>query len=66
MLAATNRRQAIDPALLRPGRFDVHINIPLPNKEERQDILKIHSGQLSLSDDIGFEVGSRLTQFLLS
>lgn len=56
VLAATNRRQAVDPALLRPGRFDVHIQVPLPNEKERQDILKIHSKHLALSEDIDFEV----------
>ena len=56
MLAATNRRQAVDPALLRPGRFDVHIEVPLPIEEEREDILKIHSRHLRLGDDLDFTV----------
>ena len=62
MLAATNRRQAVDPALLRPGRFDVHIEVPLPSEEEREEILKIHSRHLSLGDDCDFRVSqSHLT-----
>lgn len=56
VLAATNRRQAVDPALLRPGRFDTHIEVPLPSKEERQEILKIHSRNLSLVDNLDFRV----------
>lgn len=56
VLAATNRPRAVDPALLRPGRFDVHIKVPLPNAEERQDIIKIHSCQFSLNGDVDLVV----------
>ena len=60
MLAATNRRQAVDPALLRPGRFDVHIEVPLPNEEEREDILKIHTQRLTLEDNLDFRVSKTM------
>lgn len=43
IIAATNRADILDEALLRPGRFDRTIEVPLPNKESRKDILKIHT-----------------------
>ncbi|MCX6688203.1 MAG: proteasome-activating nucleotidase, partial [Methanoregula sp.] len=50
IMAATNRVDMLDPALLRPGRFDRLIKIPLPNPEGRLAILKIHSKKMRLSD----------------
>ncbi|KAK4022478.1 hypothetical protein OUZ56_007940 [Daphnia magna] len=52
VLAATSRPDLIDPALLRPGRFDVSVRCPLPDKDERLDILKALSSKLHLPDDI--------------
>lgn len=54
-IAATNRLQDLDPALVRPGRFDRHVAVPLPNKEERLQILELYKGgkKLSPSIDIG-------------
>lgn len=54
-IAATNRLQDLDPALVRPGRFDRHVAVPLPNKEERLEILELYKGgkKLSPSIDIG-------------
>jgi proteasome regulatory subunit len=49
IMAATNRVDMLDPALLRPGRFDRIIEIPLPDKVGRLEILKIHSGHMKLS-----------------
>ncbi len=46
VLAATNRADMIDPALLRPGRFDKIIQIPLPDKESRKSILKITAKEI--------------------
>lgn len=46
VLAATNRADMLDPALLRPGRFDRHIYLELPNLKEREDIFKVHMRQL--------------------
>ncbi len=48
IMAATNRVDMLDPALLRPGRFDRIIEIPLPDRDARFEILKIHSAKLSL------------------
>lgn len=42
VMAATNMKEKLDPALLRPGRFDRSVEIGLPNFEERKDILKVH------------------------
>ncbi len=50
IMAATNRADMLDPALLRPGRFDRLIEIPLPDKEARLQILKIHSRRMHLGD----------------
>ena len=50
VLAATNRADMIDPALLRPGRFDKIIQIPLPDKESRKSVITIHSKDIPLAD----------------
>ncbi|WP_370400184.1 AAA family ATPase [Sulfitobacter sp. JB4-11] len=55
VLAATNRAAAIDPALTRPGRFDVVIPIPLPDRTTRRAILDVHCKSLPLSDDIDLD-----------
>jgi 26S proteasome regulatory subunit T4 len=55
MVMATNRPDILDPALLRPGRLDRKIEIPLPNLSSRIDIMKIHSAPLSKKGDIDFE-----------
>jgi cell division protease FtsH len=52
VLAATNRADMLDSALLRPGRFDRHIYLELPNMKERQDIFKVHLRPLVLDDSI--------------
>jgi transitional endoplasmic reticulum ATPase len=52
VLAATNRADMIDPALLRPGRFDKIIQIPLPDKESRKNILKINAERIPIIDDV--------------
>ena len=51
VLAATNRADMIDPALLRPGRFDKIISIPLPDKDGRKKVLEIHSKDIPLADN---------------
>ncbi|MDN7023427.1 proteasome-activating nucleotidase [Methanoculleus sp. FWC-SCC1] len=50
IMAATNRIDMLDPALLRPGRFDRIISVPLPDEGSRREILKIHTAKLTLSD----------------
>ncbi len=52
VIAATNRPNAIDPALRRPGRFDREIEIKVPDKKGRKDILAIHSRNMPLSEDV--------------
>ena len=53
IIMATNRPDTLDPALLRPGRLDRKIEIPLPNEQARMDVLKIHAANLSKHGDIG-------------
>jgi ATP-dependent Zn protease len=60
VMAATNRPDAIDPALLRPGRFDVNIKVSTPDVEGRLSILKIHCRDYKLSSDVSLKV-KRLT-----
>ena len=55
VLAATNRPEMLDKALLRPGRFDRQITIPTPDLKGRLDILKIHSEDKRLADDVNLE-----------
>jgi proteasome regulatory subunit len=52
IIAATNRIDILDPALLRPGRFDRIIEIPMPNAEARLKILEIHSSKMKKADDV--------------
>jgi proteasome regulatory subunit len=61
IIAATNRPDILDSALLRPGRFDRFIQIPMPDDKARAIILKIHSRRMKLSKDIDFEEISSLT-----
>ena len=55
VIAATNRPNALDPALRRPGRFDREIEIKVPDKKGRKDILMIHTRNMPLSDDVNLE-----------
>ncbi|MEM0067843.1 MAG: CDC48 family AAA ATPase, partial [Saccharolobus sp.] len=55
VIAATNRPSAVDPALRRPGRFDREIEIPLPDKQGRLEILQIHTRNMPLSNDVDLE-----------
>merc|ERR1712048_1488278 len=61
IIMATNRPDTLDPALLRPGRLDRKIEIPLPNEQSRVDILKIHSNPITKHGDIDWEAVVRLT-----
>jgi cell division protease FtsH len=61
ILAATNRPDVLDPALLRPGRFDRQVNVPLPDRNGREGILRIHTRPLSLSGDVDLRTLARST-----
>ena len=54
VLAATNRPDVLDPALLRPGRFDRHITVDRPNQKARLAIFKVHTRDVPLADDVEF------------
>ncbi|MCW8327645.1 ATP-dependent zinc metalloprotease FtsH [Photobacterium sp. SDRW27] len=55
VLGATNRPDVLDPAILRPGRFDRHVVLELPDRKDRIAILKVHTRKVPLGDDIVFE-----------
>ena len=61
MMAATNRPDILDPALLRPGRFDRQVVVPLPELEERLAILRVHGKNKTLSDDVDLVTVARGT-----
>lgn len=56
IMAATNRPEILDPALLRPGRFDRHVLVDRPNIKDREDILKIHTRNVKLSKNVDLSV----------
>jgi ATP-dependent 26S proteasome regulatory subunit len=60
MVMATNRPDTLDPALLRPGRLDRKIEIPLPNESNRLEILKIHAASIARHGDIDYEAVCKL------
>eukprot|EP00003_Mantamonas_plastica_P033052 TRINITY_DN928_c0_g1_i4.p3 TRINITY_DN928_c0_g1~~TRINITY_DN928_c0_g1_i4.p3 ORF type:complete len:159 (+),score=60.28 TRINITY_DN928_c0_g1_i4:998-1474(+) len=62
MIMATNRPDVLDPALLRPGRLDRKIEIPLPNEASRVEILKIHADNINTLGDIDFEAVVKLAE----
>ncbi len=61
ILAATNRPDILDQALLRPGRFDRLINFPLPNEPARRAIFKIHTSKMNLSKNVDLKALAKLT-----
>ncbi len=61
VIAATNRPDVLDPALLRPGRFDRQVSIPLPDVKGREEILKIHAKKVQIVDDIDMSIIARGT-----
>jgi len=62
VIAATNRPDILDPALLRPGRFDRIIEVPMPDEGARAEILRIHTRNMNLSGDVNFERLAKLTE----
>jgi len=61
MMAATNRPDILDPALLRPGRFDRQIVVPLPDLDERKPILRVHARDKRIGPDVDLDVVARGT-----
>ncbi len=61
VIAATNRPQALDPALRRPGRFDREIEVPLPDKQGRYEILQIHTRNMPLAKDVDLKKLAEMT-----
>ena len=64
IIGATNRPDILDPALLRPGRFDRFIEVPLPNDDGRKQILKIHTKNMALDEEADLDLLSSLTDGL--
>lgn len=62
IVAATNRPDILDPALLRPGRFDRFIEVPIPNEDGRMEILKIHTKSMSLEEEVDIRLVASLTE----
>lgn len=60
ILAATNRPESLDPALLRPGRFDRRVPVELPDLKGREEILRVHGKKIKLSEDVDFEKIARM------
>jgi len=60
ILAATNRPEALDPALTRPGRFDRRVPVELPDLKGREDILKVHAKKIKCSQDVDFNKIARM------
>jgi cell division protease FtsH len=61
LIAATNRPDVLDPALLRPGRFDRQVVVPIPDVKGREEILKVHAKRTLLADDVDMAVLARGT-----
>ncbi|NCN52658.1 ATP-dependent zinc metalloprotease FtsH [Candidatus Parcubacteria bacterium] len=61
VMAATNRPDVLDPALLRPGRFDRRVTIDLPDRDDRKEILAIHARKKPLAEDVNLEVIAQRT-----
>jgi cell division protease FtsH len=61
LIAATNRPDVIDPALLRPGRFDRQIHVPAPHLKGREEILKVHAREVKMSTKVDLSVIARRT-----
>jgi 26S proteasome regulatory subunit T2 len=55
VIMATNRIDSLDPALIRPGRIDRKIEFPLPDQKTKRRIFQIHTGRMTLADDVNIE-----------
>lgn len=56
IVAATNRQDILDPALLRPGRFDRQVMVPVPDVRGREQILKVHAAKIQAADDVNWKI----------
>lgn len=61
LMASTNRPDVLDPALIRPGRFDRHISVPAPDLKGREEILKVHAKKVKLSDEVNLQTVAKGT-----
>lgn len=61
IIMATNRPDVLDPALLRPGRLDRKVEIPLPNESARVEIIKIHAKCITIKGSVDFEAIAKIT-----
>ena len=61
IMAATNRPDVLDPALLRPGRFDRRVTIDLPDRDDRKQILKVHSRKKPMQEDVNLDIIAQRT-----
>ncbi len=61
LMASTNRPDVLDPALIRPGRFDRHISVPAPDLKGREEILKVHAKKVKLGPDVDLKVVAKGT-----
>jgi transitional endoplasmic reticulum ATPase len=62
VVAATNRPDLIDSALLRPGRLDRHVHVPVPDEEARREIFRVHTERKPLADDVDLDKLARRTE----
>ena len=62
VIAATNRPDIIDPALLRPGRFDRHVEVGLPDQKSREAIFKVHTKNMPLAEDVDIKELAKMTE----
>lgn len=61
LMASTNRPDVLDPALVRPGRFDRHVSVPAPDLKGREDILKVHARKVKLAPEVDLKVVAKGT-----
>ena len=61
LMASTNRPDVLDPALIRPGRFDRHISVPAPDLKGREEILKVHAKKVKLAEDVDLKTVAKGT-----
>src|SRR3989339_152998 len=61
LIAATNRPDVLDPALLRPGRFDRHISVPTPDLKGREEILRVHARSIKMAQSVDLRIIARRT-----